>query len=65
MTARMAATLDRLSEGRVLIKLVAGGDPQELHGDGVWLDHAERSARWRHRAVGALTTSIDVAWLSR
>lgn len=42
MTARMAATLDRLSEGRVLINVVAGGDPQELHGDGVWLDHAER-----------------------
>jgi len=42
MTARMAATLDRLSEGRLLINVVAGGDPQELHGDGVWLEHAER-----------------------
>ena len=27
MTARMAATLDRLSEGRVLVNVVAGGDP--------------------------------------
>ena len=42
MTARMAATLDRLSEGRLLINVVAGGDPVELHGDGVWLDHAHR-----------------------
>lgn len=42
MTARMAATLDRLSGGRVLINVVAGGDPVELHGDGVWLDHAAR-----------------------
>src|SRR5947199_357717 len=42
MTARMAATLDRLSGGRVLINVVAGGDPVELHSDGVWLDHAER-----------------------
>ena len=42
MTARMAATFDRLSAGRLLINVVAGGDPAELHGDGVWLDHAER-----------------------
>ena len=42
MTARMAATFDRLSGGRLLINVVAGGDPGELHGDGVWLDHAER-----------------------
>jgi alkanesulfonate monooxygenase len=44
MTARMAATLDRLSGGRLLVNVVAGGDPTELHGDGVWLDHAERYA---------------------
>ncbi len=42
MTARMAATLDRLSEGRLLVNVVAGGDPAELRGDGVWLDHDER-----------------------
>ena len=42
MTARMAATLDRLSGGRLLINVVAGGDPSELKGDGVWLDHTER-----------------------
>ncbi len=42
MTARMAATLDRLSNGRLLINVVAGGDPFELKGDGVWLDHTAR-----------------------
>src|ERR1700712_382038 len=35
MSARMAATLDRLSGGRLLVNVVAGGDPGELHGDGV------------------------------
>ncbi len=44
MTARMAATLDRLSNGRLLINVVTGGDPQELRGDGVFLDHDERYA---------------------
>jgi alkanesulfonate monooxygenase len=44
MTARMAATLDRLSGGRVLINVVVGGDPHELRGDGVWLDHTQRYA---------------------
>lgn len=40
--ARMAATLDRLSNGRLLINVVTGGDPLELKGDGVFLDHDER-----------------------
>jgi alkanesulfonate monooxygenase len=44
MTARMAATFDRLSHGRLLVNVVTGGDPVELHGDGIWLDHAERYA---------------------
>lgn len=42
LAARMAATFDRLSEGRLLINLVTGGDQTELEGDGVWLNHAER-----------------------
>ena len=42
MSARMAATFDRLSGGRLLINVVTGGDPAELHGDGVFLDHAGR-----------------------
>ncbi|MDR7268704.1 alkanesulfonate monooxygenase [Pelomonas saccharophila] len=41
-SARMAATLDRLSGGRLLVNLVTGGDPDELAGDGQFLDHAAR-----------------------
>ena len=42
LAARMAATFDRLSGGRLLINLVTGGDRAELEGDGVFLDHAAR-----------------------
>ncbi|QNK75981.1 FMNH2-dependent alkanesulfonate monooxygenase [Variovorax sp. PAMC28562] len=42
LAARMAATFDRLSGGRVLVNLVTGGDQSELEGDGVYLDHAAR-----------------------
>lgn len=41
-SARMAATLDRLSGGRLLVNLVTGGDADELAGDGQFLAHAER-----------------------
>jgi len=44
MTARMAATLDRLSNGRLLVNVVAGGDSAELRGDGVFMDHDLRYA---------------------
>ncbi|MGC4068289.1 MAG: FMNH2-dependent alkanesulfonate monooxygenase [Polyangiaceae bacterium] len=40
--ARMAATFDRLSGGRLLINVVAGGDPAEAAGDGLLLDHDAR-----------------------
>ncbi|MCC4616133.1 FMNH2-dependent alkanesulfonate monooxygenase [Xanthomonas campestris pv. asclepiadis] len=42
LAARMAASFDRLSGGRLLVNLVTGGDRGELEGDGVFLDHAER-----------------------
>ncbi|MDQ8023039.1 MAG: FMNH2-dependent alkanesulfonate monooxygenase [Moraxellaceae bacterium] len=42
IAARMAATFDRLSGGRLLVNLVTGGDPNELAGDGVFGTHAER-----------------------
>ncbi|RAR79127.1 alkanesulfonate monooxygenase [Paracidovorax anthurii] len=42
LAARMAATFDRISGGRLLINLVTGGDRVELEGDGVFLDHAQR-----------------------
>ncbi len=63
MSARMAATLDRLSEGRLLINVVAGGDPAELRGDGVWLEHNERYEAtaeflsiWRRLMQGKVTS---------
>ena len=42
LTARMVASFDRLSEGRLLINVVTGGDPVELAGDGLLLEHDER-----------------------
>ena len=42
LAARMAATYDRLSNGRLLVNLVTGGDRAELEGDGVFLEHAAR-----------------------
>jgi len=41
-SARMAATLDRLSNGRLLVNLVTGGDADELAGDGLFLEHSKR-----------------------
>src|SRR5258708_20128590 len=42
LAARMAATFDRLSGGRLLINVVTGGDPVELAGDGLFHSHHER-----------------------
>ncbi|MBW4592353.1 MAG: FMNH2-dependent alkanesulfonate monooxygenase [Brasilonema angustatum HA4187-MV1] len=42
VAARMAATFDRLSGGRLLINVVTGGDPVELAGDGLHLSHDQR-----------------------
>ncbi len=42
--ARLAATLDRVSNGRLLLNIVVGGSAQELAGDGVFLPHDERYA---------------------
>ncbi len=40
--ARQAATFDRLSEGRLLVNIVAGGDTGDLEADGTFLSHDER-----------------------
>ncbi len=62
MSARMAATFDRLSDGRLLVNVVTGGDPAELRGDGVWLGHDQRYAAtdefltiWRRLMTGEKT----------
>jgi len=59
LAARMAATFDRISGGRLLINVVAGGDPVELAGDGLFLEHDARYeltdeflAIWRRELAG-------------
>jgi len=42
VSARMAASLDKISGGRCLINVVTGGDPTELAGEGLHLDHDAR-----------------------
>jgi len=42
VAARMANTISRLSDGRLLLNVVVGGDPEELGGDGVFAKHDER-----------------------
>ena len=61
--ARMAATLDRLSGGRLLINVVTGGDPTEAEGDGIFQDHDTRYQQteefltiWRRVLAGETLT---------
>ena len=42
LAARMTTSFDRLSNGRLLINVITGGDPVELAGDGVFLEHDQR-----------------------
>ncbi|MCP4560427.1 MAG: FMNH2-dependent alkanesulfonate monooxygenase [Bosea sp.] len=44
VAARMTATLDRVSNGRLLVNVVTGGDPVENAGDGIFSGHDERYA---------------------
>jgi alkanesulfonate monooxygenase len=59
VAARMTATFDRLSGGRLLINVVTGGDPQEAAAEGVFLSHDGRYEVtdeflhiWRHVLAG-------------
>lgn len=63
--ARQTAALDRLSNGRLLLNVVVGGNPVELAGDGVFLPHDERYlqadeflAIWR-RLLSGETVDFD------
>ncbi|MEG4572620.1 FMNH2-dependent alkanesulfonate monooxygenase [Microcoleus sp. N3A4] len=65
VAARMAATFDRLSDGRLLINVVTGGDPVELAGDGVHLSHDARYELtdefltvWRGMLEGSNSTNV-------
>ncbi len=42
LSARMTATFDQISNGRIVLNVVTGGDSEELAKDGVFLDHDER-----------------------
>ncbi len=42
VSARMAVSLDKISGGRCLINVVTGGDPTELAGEGLHLNHDQR-----------------------
>lgn len=63
--ARMTATLDRLSGGRLLLNVVTGGDPGESEGDGIFLDHDARYTITKEflsifkRVVGGETVDFD------
>ena len=45
LAAQQTATLQRFSEGRVLLNIVTGGDDTEQQRFGDWLSHDERYAR--------------------
>jgi alkanesulfonate monooxygenase len=47
LAAQQTATLQRFSEGRVLLNVVSGGDDAEQRRFGDWLSHDERYARTR------------------
>ncbi len=65
LAARQTATLDRLSNGRLLLNVVVGGNPTELAGDGIFVPHDERYAQasefltiWR-RLLSGETVDFD------
>jgi len=45
LAARQAIALDRITEGRLLLNVVTGGNPADLAVDGVHLDHEARYAQ--------------------
>ena len=45
LAARMAATLDQLTQGRIAMHIISGGSDIEQQRDGDWLDHAQRYRR--------------------
>lgn len=57
LAAQQAATLQRFSEGRVLLNIVSGGDDVEQRRFGDWLSHDERYAR-----TGEFLHIVDAVW---
>lgn len=60
LSAKMAATLDQFSGGRIDINIVAGGSPHELGQDGDFVSHDERYERARD-----FLTVMDKLWEER
>lgn len=57
LAAQMASTYQRLSGGRMLVNIVTGAEPRELHRFGDWEDKPTRYAR-----VGEFLTIMRKAW---
>lgn len=57
LAAQQAATLQRFSEGRVLLNIVTGGDDLEQRRFGDWLSHDERYAR-----TGEFLEIVNAIW---
>lgn len=57
LAAQMAATFQRISGGRLLLNIVSGGDADEQHRYGDWLDHDQR-----YRRTGEFLDLLLRAW---
>ncbi|MGV9798024.1 LLM class flavin-dependent oxidoreductase [Mycobacterium sp. NPDC003449] len=57
LAAQQAATLQRFSEGRVLLNVVSGGDDVEQRRFGDWLSHDERYSR-----TGEFLHIVNTLW---
>jgi alkanesulfonate monooxygenase len=57
VAAKMAATLDQFSEGRMLVNVVTGGSAKELGQDGDFVEHNERYAR-----TGEFIEVVQKSW---
>ncbi len=57
LAAQQTATLQRFSEGRVLLNIVTGGDDVEQRRFGDWLDHDQRYAR-----TAEFLQIVNAAW---
>jgi len=70
--ARQYAALDRLSNGRLMVNVVCGGNPADLAGDGLTLGHDERYAEaddfltiWRGLMAGGTVTHEGQYWSAK
>ncbi|HCG90592.1 MAG TPA: alkanesulfonate monooxygenase [Dehalococcoidia bacterium] len=45
LAARLTATLDQLTDGRIALHVISGGSDADQHRDGDWLSHDERYKR--------------------